>query len=817
MRLANTSSFTRSARRTSSSARTSCVRRESSVPETHSTKTRTLAALANGLSGHDRLVYVEGMQTARSAFGPFFAAMNDVEHIEPRPPSADDPTDTAFLVQRASQFRRFVDHLNKQPTVLVVDDAHWLDSQSSAFVQHLIRSDDRNELTTIIAGRPDDQSQDWVALQRSLERTGADQHLLAPLTTPDLTELIGLIHPASSYPNRLAFAAEVAASTGGVPAVARIVIEAADSVTLTSRRTSNTRSRVDLTALDRPALVFGRVAAVLENPFTFQRVSELAGLDEPALCDGLEQLLDHGLVREQSDGDALSFAHVLVRDAFLDSAPTAFRCRLHSLVAADCVDLHRRAHHEFHAWPRVPAEQAVTTLIESARTHYTAGAFREALDDIRNADLRVDGELGPDALALWAAALDRSSTNGGEWVRSKAFAAFRRNDDQEGMLSAAMSGLPVAETGSGDSARVELLLEIDPARLTPDNRYLHALETARQLTLLGRHNEAEVQLAKAQLHVDSDNRNIDIALARRLIRDATATPQDRLDNLPAPTENVSDVRRCQLHQLHALDHMSNGDLSASTASQHAFREAAQRIGDPVRIWHALVFDAVSAALRGHYQAATQQLNEVAEFGYRYGLRDAAATWAGQLFSLFWMMDTHGPIFGNVDAWPPDISDLPLALAARAVTLAEVATDESSLHDAVAEVERLCGHVLEHRPVLGSGVLILAAPVMAAHGAGELVTQVADRLRPLDGSWLVLGAGIANLGPVSLALAHLATGPTRARLYQQAVTEADDLGLLAWQIGTRLRLARADHPGDWFEEARHLATGTELESQLAAEL
>ncbi len=779
-------------------------------------KTRLLAETASGLLDHSaEVIYLAGLESARSAYGPFVAAF---PHFREAVVEASDQG-SDVLTARAKCWNALWSILESRVSTqatLVIDDAQWLDSQSALLTEFLIKSVPGSRYSLVLAGRYERAHEPWVSLQGAAERVGATEVELEPLDEADLLALIDELKPTSSAHVRRSSAGELVRLSGGLPAIARIVIENADPETLLHQPTSS-GAVLDpyLLGLTEGASQAGLAGAVLGHAFMIDEVASLTGTEEGPLLEWLDELIGRRLLRETDFPERLAFSHVLVRDAFMSQGLEARRRRLHRSAAEMATDLHARARHLDSAVPLVPAQQAVEALIESAARYHLQGAYREAVEDFRRARQRQGEELPAATLIVYSSALDRAGLDGHR-VRANAFAHFESAGDWAGALDAAMSGLPEAEVSSGDERRIGLLLAIGIDRLERRDCLRHALETSRQLALKGRTDQAMSQLHKAALLIRTPDEEVETALVRRLVTITNLSAAQRVAALPEPSPGIAAHLRCRLLQLKAIDLYSAGEIADAIAAHSEFSALADELEDPLRRWHARAFDAMVAATAGRLADSARLADEATLLGHRYGIRESASAWATQLFTLSWTRGAAGELRELMAHLPPEVDSAPLAAAGRLVSQYEHRSSTDMWDELGAEVESVARLALRENSMIGQGILVLLAPIIGdnRNRCVDLATDVFEALAMHRGAWLILGAGVANFGPFSLSLGHLSSGEVRDVLFREAVGQADGLGLPTWRVTSRLQVAAADHPGDWLEEAGALVAGSELEQAVA---
>jgi DNA-binding SARP family transcriptional activator/type II secretory pathway predicted ATPase ExeA len=769
------------------------------IGEAGSGKTRLLAETAALLDARGCAVtYLMGVEHARSSYGPFTAALPAfASALEDLLASPDDLTARARCWSSAVSIVR--EQSSGRPPVVIVDDAQWLDSSSAMLVDHLVRAASQSGISVILASRSESHGHEWMQLRSAMQRYGVAAIDVPPLDDDALEELVGELQPVSPASLRRAFAAELVTLTGGLPAIAHLVIEHADPVTL-RRRTVGASGALDahLGNLSRNARSVGAAAAVLGDRFTLADLDRLLDGDDADVAAALDELFDERLVRDD-EHDLLTFRHVLVRDAFLGLLPAHRSRRLHLRAASSAIDQHHRARHLHRSLPLVDEDDVIEALLTSATAHYASGGYREAAEDLHRAEELSAGELAPEVLALHAAAIDRSGGDGHRF-RRRAFDAYRSVGNWSGALGAALSGLPESEAFSGDAERVGLLTAIDPDALAVDERFDHAMALARQLELLGRAGSAMKWARIGSQLADTPERCADAAALQRLVSYGTTGPAERIRLLGDSGAAADPPRRAELEQLRAIDLLSIGDTAAAErANGEASELLADRV-DPILQWRRYLIGSTIAWSRGDSVAADDLSNQAFRFGHRFGLRDATAAWMAHQWSGAWALDAHGALAAAMDHAAPDVSGSLLARVAACVSSHRAAADSEERAAAGAAAARLAQEAMEVPAYQSVAVAHLLAAVID-HSDRTLVGELTALLAPQSGSFLVFGAGVANLGPVDLALGDLAQGAERDDHYRRALDLADTADCPTWRSAIRVQLARRTGEAGLVSDAR----------------
>ncbi len=760
------------------------------------------------------VVRVAGSEGGRVGFGPFSSVLPAFRALL----AADDTPVADSLPRRGVLAARLLELLEAEaagrPIVLVVDDAHWLDSMSCDAVEYLAHAAADGALSLVMAARPDTGEAPWLTLQQALDRLpGVAGLALEPLTEAETAELVDHRRPEASFASRAQLARWLHNASGGLPGVANALLdEGVDGGDLPSAPRPGVNDVYDrrLAPLSEDARLVGGAGAVLGSPFLMADVGHLLERTEDSLEPPLTELVRHGLAVEGEELGAFELSHQLVADAFLRGLLTTSRARLHQRAAQLTGSVHHLARHLMAARTLVPPELAQTTVISSAREHLATGAYWEAVAAFRTA---VDvGAAGLDVAALvdYATALSlagmrtRSVT-----VRARAYGQAAADGRWSLALDAALSGLPAAEISDGEQDRLSQLLAIPPDGLDPPRRVRQAVNVARQAAMVGRLAEAGEWAGRAADLATDDDEQAEAALTRRFVAALTTAAGPRLAQMEAATAglNMAASARCRLAQFAALDHFASGAIDQSRKAHAEFEALSIATGDTLRQWHAGVFAALLHDNDGNWAAADAAADEALALGHRHGITSAGILRLAQLFCRLRLTGDLALLAGGVDTIPGDDGEGTMFAAARATILEAAGQEEAARTEAV----RIARSVTERPSAAGFGSLVIVAPLVGRYGPPSLVQATRAMLAPFEGSAYVLASGIGNLGPVDYLTAGLdqPTGRAREQSLRRTIRLADTLAMLPWRVRYRLDLAALTGSDEPRDEARALAHGTSL--------
>jgi DNA-binding SARP family transcriptional activator/tetratricopeptide (TPR) repeat protein len=261
----------------------------------------------------------------------------------------DDPSVSApGPMQESWQQQHLYDALSRvlladQPVAIVLDDVHWCDEESLAFLHYLTRHDRAARMLMLLTMRPEEVSPDH-PLQRNLaswRHSGSLVEIeLAPLDKQQTLEVAAAIAPGTPEPE---LAARLFTETEGNPL---LIVELAragldrvgmEGATLPARAREIISAR--LSGLSPATRALAGVAAVVGRSFTFGLLAEVSGEEEDLLIRSLDELWQRRIIREQGVA-AYDFTHERVRDVAQAQLSPTKRRWLHRQVAQALESLH---------------------------------------------------------------------------------------------------------------------------------------------------------------------------------------------------------------------------------------------------------------------------------------------------------------------------------------------------------------------------------------------------------------------------------------------------------------------------------------------
>ncbi|MBT2439576.1 AAA family ATPase [Streptomyces sp. ISL-36] len=275
------------------------------------------------------------------------------------------------------------------PVVLVLDDAHWADAESLAWLTAFAARAEELAMLIMVACRPDEIPADAASLRALMGRQGARPHELAPLSTSAVARIVreALDENADDV-----FCRECWAITGGNPfEVVELAMKGRDQG-LKPHQDSIPQLRDLASAVKGSGLIqrleqlgpstlrFAWAAAVLGTAVPTGIVGGVAALGEAQTTEAIDQLRAARIltvltsVRRQ---EVVEFFHPLVATAVYRSIPPGVRVAMHGMAARALIDDgHGAAAAARHLLEMHPEGDpwVVQQLRRAARDSFSAGA-----------------------------------------------------------------------------------------------------------------------------------------------------------------------------------------------------------------------------------------------------------------------------------------------------------------------------------------------------------------------------------------------------------------------------------------------------------
>lgn len=294
------------------------------------------ALLRHALASEPQATVLERLEALlrRHALGealPLFASLLDLPDDE-RPALPPMPPER----QREETFEALVALLVEMsvsdPVVLLVEDLHWLDATTLAWLDRLIDHAATAPLLLIMTVRPHVMEVPWGAQAR------VAQIALGPLSGDDTTRLVALLSGDSSIRPQLR--QQIVERTDGVPLfveeLTRSAIELGQGGEGGDLPTTLRDSLTSRLARLGTAKEVAQLASVIGRAFPLKLLAAVSAQSAETLERELRRLVQSGLVHRRGFGvhTRYAFKHALIRDAAYDSLLRRERQQIHLRIAA---------------------------------------------------------------------------------------------------------------------------------------------------------------------------------------------------------------------------------------------------------------------------------------------------------------------------------------------------------------------------------------------------------------------------------------------------------------------------------------------------
>ena len=240
-------------------------------------------------------------------------------------PSLPTPPQLPADEERRRIFEAFVQVFQAltPPIVLFIDDLHWLDATTAAWLDYAVERMSQRPFLIVASYRAEEAAPTLHNLVASWSRRGLLQRIPLRLLTPTESTLL-----LQRLGNHTPHSEHVVAQSGGNPL---FLIESSQS-----GDGSIPQALVDLiaTRLERlpgAAQQIVQAAAVLNPEFTLDTLRQTSGRSEEETLDGIDALIEAHILQE--DADQLTFAHPLIANVVETHLSTARRRFLHRRAA----------------------------------------------------------------------------------------------------------------------------------------------------------------------------------------------------------------------------------------------------------------------------------------------------------------------------------------------------------------------------------------------------------------------------------------------------------------------------------------------------
>lgn len=759
------------------------------------------------LSAGEHVLWLTAQRDLNAAYAPFLSALPWIQrHLEPLLNGGGDS------FQRTACWSASLDALGQsfggEPVVVVVDDAHWLDSQSQLLVEFLAASRVARNLRLMVVGRPA-VGDAWSGLTSTLERSGLHTITVADFDEQELTELVGHIHPRTTSKQRADLAGALINARAAVPAVAAEILRSTPETTLIAPGVMIApRESVWSPHVSQSTRAVGAVASVVGLTFRLEDVVALGGTSADQTLEAIDELLDADMVVSEQRPDEFSFRHILIHRDFEATLDRSERRRLHLAAATDTTrDAHQRARHFAAAGPVADPHDLVDALCTSAALHHADGSFREAALALETADRLNPSAADAETLLIYAISLDGSGADG--WnVRRRAFDLALADGNHDLTVRIAAARAHESDDVDGNERRIELLDRVMLEAVSDAALRTHQVVLARELSLCGHHERSRACSARVlEVADDADGRSAGWVASWPTY---LTTPATEWPPLPDDRDEIRDPNlRAQMLQVECVQALMLGrDTTARAVLAECMKP--EMTTQPLRAWLTSLLQSLIAFTDGDWQRSNALADTATATAQQAGIASAFSARTARAFGHAWICGTHGDLLPFLEMAAPDIQESMLAEAALALALAEHPDRRGDAADRItAMASRITGATSPHTSSLAA--LLASAPEAArTPEATELLRQT---LLPFRGTALMVGTGVMTLGPASRSLAMLAPADERAALLTEAIEQADRWNLPVWSVRCRLDLHGLTGDRSLYEKARITAAGSDMAAEL----
>jgi DNA-binding NarL/FixJ family response regulator len=255
--------------------------------------------------------------------------------LSPRSDSVE-PDYAASGFAQTKLFDRLVDVIHRagtvSPVVLELEDIHWADRSSQAFLLYLVEVAREANLLVIGTYRPEAADTDQAfrtTLSQLLRRPRVATLPVAPFDEAELREqLTGILGEA---PTTSLLAAIRERSEGNPLFVEELATATDPSAHLPASIAAATATKVETLSDEARAVL--RVASVVGRSAPYAVLRDASGLGDETLARALREAVRAGLLEPHHVGEAYRFRHALLQDAIYQETLPGERRRLHAAVA----------------------------------------------------------------------------------------------------------------------------------------------------------------------------------------------------------------------------------------------------------------------------------------------------------------------------------------------------------------------------------------------------------------------------------------------------------------------------------------------------
>jgi tetratricopeptide (TPR) repeat protein len=703
----------------------------------------------------------------------------------------------------------------------VLDDLHWADPASLAFLDFLAREVRGMRLLALGTYRDSE-----IEAHHPLLRLPHDVHRLnlLGLSRRDTGALIAATTGRDSDPSVVETTYR---RTGGNPFYVREVARHLDASGGEIPSTVREAVTAGLARLSEPTVRALSAASVAGPEFEVGVIARAIGEDTGVVRTLLDGAVKARVVVERRRlVGRYAFAHSLVREALSDELGPAERAELHgrigeaieAVAGGEPARLAELAHHFLNGRPEDMARaieystRAGEHALGQLRYADSVDHFARALELCEDEDLRL-------ALSL---SLGDAAVRAGEWPRAtESFVAAadlaRRLERPDELARAALglgAGLGGFEVRLFDQRQIDLLEEA--------LKCLPATDSSLRAWILAR-------LAVALAFVGSQERRVElataaVAMARRVSDpaalayalstycDSIATPEHLEERLAASEEMVRHAQAAGDRELELLAHrfrveslFQAGDISTVDAEIETFARLADVLRQPLSQWYVPLWRGARALMEGRFQDSERLARQALEMGERAHSQNARMM--ADYTQLTEAFRQEGRFEDMEVQWQRFVESSPgMASVADWIAFALATVGQGNHAKARADLERLAASGML-TGLEGGGMWIVMTAFMAEVAAGVRSVAAAEilyeALLPFGPQLVICGVAGATYGSVWRQLALLADVLGRpadaVEHFERAIEAHRAAGALPYLAHTQrefaaVLLARGD-PGD----------------------
>jgi predicted ATPase/class 3 adenylate cyclase len=289
--------------------------------------------------------------------------------------------------------------LGVEPVLIVFEDVHWIDPTSQKVLHHLMATCAHRSALIFVTHRLDYQPswEAWEHLLR-LELTRLEREMTSALVE----------HVVEGVPLPDAISRMIVAKTDGIPLFVEELTQTVIQSGIVIKSNDGYKLNASLSKLDIPSTLHDSLMARLDRSAPMREVAQIGAcigrsfphallvaispMESSMLLDGLEQLLDHGLIFASGKPPEKSyiFKHALVQDIAYNSLLKSKRQKINARIAETLLkdfpevaaSAPERLARHFHEAAR--SEQAATYWLMAAERAISRFANIEAISHARN-------------------------------------------------------------------------------------------------------------------------------------------------------------------------------------------------------------------------------------------------------------------------------------------------------------------------------------------------------------------------------------------------------------------------------------------------